>query len=74
MALHAIPVSIFVLKQFIIMFFSFKYISFEPVVWPSLKNMLEIIGIWRDITDVETSLEEADSVLVSPSIQALVLS
>lgn len=72
MALHAIPVFIFVLKQFVIMFFSFNYISFEPVIWPSLENMLQIIGIWREITDVETSLEEAGS--VSPIIQELVLS
>lgn len=72
MALHAIPVFIFVLKQFIIMFFSFNYISFESVIWPSLENMLQIIGIWREITDVETSLEEAGS--VSPIIQELVLS
>lgn len=74
MALYAIPVSTFVLKQLIIMFFSFNYISFELVIWLSLENMLEIIGIWREITDVETSLEEAGSVLVSPSVQALVLS
>lgn len=51
-------------------FFSFNYISFEL----SLENLLEIIGIWWEIADVETSLEEAGSLLASPSVQTLVLS
>lgn len=68
MALHAISVSSFVLKQFIIMFFSCNHMSLEPVVSPSLENILEIIGIWGEIRGVETSLEEAGSVLVSPSV------
>lgn len=74
MAFHAIPVFSFVLNQLIIMIFSCNYISFEPVVSPSLENILEIIGIWGEITDVETNLEGAGSVLVSPSVRAWVLS
>lgn len=47
------------------MFFNFNYISFESVIRPSLENMLEIVGIWGKITEVETSLEKAGCLLVS---------